>query len=120
MTHHAYQHLIVERAGAVERIILNRPQVRNALNSEAIAELTDWATRLTEHREVRAAVIAGAGPSFSAGADITWMARTVDYTHEQNLADAAALSQLFLALDTLPIPLIGRIHGAALGGGSGL
>jgi methylglutaconyl-CoA hydratase len=120
MTEQTYRHLITERDGAVERLTLNRPQVRNALNSEAIAELTDWAARVHERRDLRAVVIAGAGASFSAGADITWMASTIDYTREQNLADAAALSQLFLALDALPVPLIGRIHGAALGGGSGL
>jgi methylglutaconyl-CoA hydratase len=120
MTHQAYRHLISEREGAVERLTLNRPQVRNALNAEMIEELTAWAAGVHQQRELRAAVIAGAGPSFSAGADITWMASTIAYTHEQNLADAAALSRLFLALDTLPVPLIGRVQGAALGGGSGL
>jgi methylglutaconyl-CoA hydratase len=120
MAHQPYRHLITERDGAVERLTLNRPQVRNALDNEVIEELTDWAARVRGEHGVRAAVIAGAGASFSAGADIAWMARTIDYTHEQNLLDAAALSRMFVALDTLPVPLIGRIHGAALGGGSGL
>jgi methylglutaconyl-CoA hydratase len=115
-----YRHLLTEREGAVERLTLNRPEVRNALNHEVIQELTDWADRVRAQPDLRAAVIAGAGASFSAGADIAWMARTIEYTHEQNLADAAALSRLFLALDTLPLPLIGRVQGAALGGGSGL
>jgi methylglutaconyl-CoA hydratase len=120
MASQTYRHLITERQGAIEMLTLNRPQVRNALNDAVIEELTDWAARVRAQPDLRAAVIAGAGPSFSAGADISWMARTIEYTHEQNLADAAALSRLFLALDTLPVPLIGRIHGAALGGGSGL
>lgn len=115
-----YQHLLSTRDGVVERLTLNRPDVRNALNDEVIAELTHWAARVREHRDVRVAVIAGAGRTFSAGADLAWMARTVEYTHEQNVQDALAVARMFLALDTLPIPLIGRIQGAALGGGAGL
>ncbi len=115
-----YQHLLSTRDGVVERLTLNRPDVRNALNDEVIAELTHWAARVREHRDVRVAVIAGAGRTFSAGADLAWMARTVEYTHEQNVQDASAVARMFLALDTLPIPLIGRIQGAALGGGAGL
>jgi methylglutaconyl-CoA hydratase len=115
-----YRHLISERHGAIERLTLNRPQVRNALNDEVIEELTVWAESLRGQRDLRAAVIAGAGASFSAGADISWMARTLTYTHPQNLADARALARMFQALDTLPVPLVGRVHGAALGGGSGL
>src|SRR5512146_2393860 len=57
---------------------------------------------------------------FCAGADVTWMAKTVGYSEEENVRDAAAMSRMFAALDTLPVPLIGRIHGAALGGGAGL
>ena len=115
-----YRHLTSDRDGSVERLTLNRPDVRNALNDEMVAELTHWAARVREHRDLRVAVMSGAGSSFSAGADLGWMARTVDYTHEQNTQDAAALSTMFLALDSLPIPLVGRVQGAALGGGAGL
>ena len=48
------------------------------------------------------------------------MAKTIDYTEEENIGDATAASRMFAALDTLPVPLIGRVHGAALGGGAGL
>jgi methylglutaconyl-CoA hydratase len=120
MPYPVYRHLTTEREGAVERLTLNRPEVRNALNDEVIEELTDWAASMRERPDLRAAVIAGAGPSFSAGGDISWMARTIEYTREQNLRDATALSRMFMALDTLPVPLVGRIQGAALGGGSGL
>ncbi len=116
----AYQHLISTREDVVERLTINRPEVRNALNDEVISELTHWAARVREHRDIRVAVIAGAGPTFSAGADLAWMARTAEYTHEENLQDASAVARMFLALDTLPVPLIGRIQGAALGGGAGL
>ncbi len=69
---------------------------------------------------VRVVVLAGAGKTFCAGADVTWMAKTVDYTEEENLRDATAMSRMFAAIDALPVPLIGRVHGAALGGGAGL
>jgi len=65
-------------------------------------------------------VLAGAGSAFCAGADLTWMARMASYTHAENVRDATAAARMFNALDRLPIPLIGRIHGAALGGGAGL
>lgn len=115
-----YRHLTSVREGSVERLTLNRPEVRNALNDELIAELTHWAARVRDERAVRVVVLAGAGSTFCAGADLAWMAKTVTYTHEQNVSDAEALAQMFAALDALPMPLVGRIHGAALGGGSGL
>jgi len=118
-----YTFLDRRREGPVEYLTLNRPDVRNAFNEQVIAELSAWAAdarAAAERREVRAAVLAGAGRTFSAGADVTWMAKTVHYTEEENLRDATAMSRMFAALDNLPVPLIGRIAGAALGGGAGL
>jgi methylglutaconyl-CoA hydratase len=120
MTH---QHLISERRGAVEYLTLNRPDVRNAFNEHVIAELTAWAadTRDAAKRDdVRVVVIAGAGKVFCAGADVTWMAKTVTYSEEENVRDATAMSRMFATIDQLPLPVIGRIQGAALGGGAGL
>jgi methylglutaconyl-CoA hydratase len=112
--------LLIETAGAVVRATLNRPEVRNAFNEELIAELTSWAESMSADGPARVAVLAGAGKMFSAGADLTWMSKMVGYTHEENVRDARAMQRMFAALDALPIPLIGRIHGAALGGGVGL
>lgn len=105
--------------GPVTTVTLNRPEVRNAFNEDVIAELTAWAKAVTPG-STRVAVLQGAGPVFSAGADINWMAKMVGYSHEENIADAERAASMFNALDRLPVPLIGRIHGAALGGGSGL
>jgi methylglutaconyl-CoA hydratase len=119
----SYQFLTSEQDGTVERLTLNRPEVRNAFNEELIAELTQWGLRTAEaasRGEVRTAVVSGAGKSFCAGADIGWMAKTVSYTADENLRDAAAAARMFSVLDRLPIPLIGRLHGAAIGGGAGL
>jgi len=109
----------VEQAGPVVRVTLNRPEVRNAFNEEVVADLTDWAENVTQ-TGARVAVLAGAGKAFCAGADLNWMSRMVNYSFDDNVRDASAMAAMFNALDSLPIPLIGRVHGAALGGGSGL
>jgi len=112
--------LLIQSDGPVVRVTLNRPDVRNAFNEELIAQMTAWAESVTADGPARVAVLAGAGKVFSAGADVTWMSKMVHYSHEENVRDARAMARMFDALDTLPIPLIGRIHGAALGGGVGL
>src|SRR6476661_1197926 len=113
-------HLLIEQNGPVARVTLNRPEVRNAFDEELIADLTRWAESVTATGPARVAVLSGAGKMFCAGADLAWMSKMVAYTHDENVRDARAMAQMFEALDRLPIPLIGRIHGAALGGGVGL
>lgn len=115
-----YRYLSVEREGPIERLTLNRPDVRNAFNDDVIAELTTWATAAAADRTLRIVVLAGAGKVFSAGADAAWMARMVDYSREDNVKDARAMAEMFRTLDSLPAATVGRIHGAALGGGCGL
>ena len=111
--------LLISQAGPIVTVSLNRPAVRNAFNEELIAELTAWA-RGPMPADARVVVLRGEGTHFCAGADLTWMSKMIAYTHEENVRDAKAMSQMFHALDTLPLPLIGRVHGAALGGGAGL
>ena len=116
----AYQFLTPKRDGPVEYLTLNRPEVRNAFNAHLIAELARWAEAMQDPREVRVVVLSGAGKVFCAGADIDWKAQTVRYTQQQNLEDASAAARMLAALDGLPVPLVGRVQGAALGGGAGL
>ena len=116
----SYQFLTVERNGPVERATLNRPDVRNAFNEHVIADLTSWAKRAHDDRSLRVVVLAGAGKVFSAGADAGWMAKMAAYSHDDNVRDARAGAEMFLAINTIPAIVIGRIQGAALGGGSGL
>lgn len=115
-----YQFLSIERDGGVERVTLNRPDVRNAFNEHVIAELTAWARRAQADDQLRVVVFAGAGKMFSAGADAAWMAKMAGYSHDDNVSDARAAAEMFLAINTVPAIVIGRVHGAALGGGSGL
>ncbi|MFA5909302.1 MAG: enoyl-CoA hydratase-related protein [Vicinamibacterales bacterium] len=115
-----YQFLSIERRGSVEYVTLNRPDVRNAFNEIVIAELTTWARGAHADATLRVVVFSGAGKVFSAGADAAWMAKMAGYSHLDNLRDATAGAEMFLAINTIPAIVIARIHGAALGGGSGL
>jgi methylglutaconyl-CoA hydratase len=116
----SYQYITSTREGHVEQLTLNRPEVRNAFNDAMILELSTWARATADDRSVRAVVIRGAGPVFCAGADVNWMSKTIDYTEAENLEDARRTSVMFRAIDELPVPVIARVQGAAIGGGAGL
>lgn len=105
---------------AVACVVLNRPEVHNAFNETLIAELTAALRALDADPGVRAVVLAGAGASFCAGADLKWMQKMAGFTASENRRDAGALTAMLATLDTLSKPTIARVHGAAFGGGAGL
>jgi methylglutaconyl-CoA hydratase len=115
-----YETIEVDVVGGVAAVALNRPAVRNALNGQMIAELADAFDTLATHADVRAIVLSGHGKAFSAGADVNWMRSSLELTADQNIAEAERMSDMFAIVDGVPQPLIGRVHGAALGGGMGL
>lgn len=108
------------RGGGVAWVILNRPDVRNAFNAELIGALREAFVTLGTDAAVRAIVLAGAGTSFCGGADVHWMRAALALSVDENVRDAERMFDMFEAIDTCPKPVIGRIHGAALGGGAGL
>jgi methylglutaconyl-CoA hydratase len=112
--------ILVSRDGPILRLTLNRPDVRNAFDEEVVRSLTAHATEAADDRSIRAVVLAGEGKAFCAGADLAWMSKAIAYSHAENLADAEDLARMIERLDTLPMPLIGRVQGAVLGGGVGL
>ncbi|MEQ8763077.1 MAG: enoyl-CoA hydratase/isomerase family protein [Planctomycetota bacterium] len=112
--------LRLEIDGAVARVTLTRPDIHNAFDDQLIAQLTETFQTLGANEAVRVIVLAGEGKSFCAGADLNWMRRMIDYSREQNLEDSRKLERMFHAIDTCPKPVIGRVHGAALGGGVGI
>ena len=112
--------VVLEQHGNIATLKLYRPALHNAFNPQLITELCTHLDRIAHDATIRAVILTGAGSSFSAGGDITWMQATADYTQEQNMADAEALDAMFRTLNTLPQPVIGRINGSALGGGVGL
>jgi methylglutaconyl-CoA hydratase len=117
--------LRVERTGpngAIARVTLTRADRHNAFDASLIAELrsTFAAFERESPTELRAVVLAGDGPTFSAGADIAWMRAAMALDVEGNEQDAMAMADMFEAIDTCPVPVIARVQGAALGGGMGL
>ncbi len=112
--------LKIETDGAVARVTFDRPEVHNAFNDELIPQVTETFDELGARDEIRAIVLAGSGKSFCAGGDLNWMKRMVDYTFEENVADATRMAGMFRSIASCPKPVIGRVHGAALGGGAGV
>jgi methylglutaconyl-CoA hydratase len=110
----------VEIEGGLARVALNRPEVRNAFNAEMIGELTRVFEEMRTHEDVRAILLFGHGPTFSAGADVSWMQASLEFSREDNVSDARRMSAMFAAIEAAPQPVIARVHGACLGGGMGL
>src|SRR3989454_4146237 len=99
---------------------LDRPEVHNAFNDALVQQITDTFIELGRNDHVRVIILGGNGKSFCAGADLNWMKRMVQYSHEENIEDARRLAGMYLAIAKCPKPVIARVHGAALGGGAGL
>ncbi len=104
----------------VAQLTLNRPEVHNAFNDEMIAEITETFEAYAQQDNIRLVVLTGHGKSFCAGADLNWMKQMKDYTAAENIQDSQKLAKMFQTINDFPKPVLGRIHGAALGGGAGL
>ncbi|NNE89136.1 MAG: crotonase/enoyl-CoA hydratase family protein [Silicimonas sp.] len=101
-------------------LCLNRPQARNAMSGEMISELADFAATLGRAPATRAVVLRGAGEVFCAGADLGWMKSQIEADPETRRTEARKLAMALKALNEMPVPLVGRIHRGAFGGGVGL
>ncbi|HKR63333.1 MAG TPA: enoyl-CoA hydratase/isomerase family protein [Thermoanaerobaculia bacterium] len=115
----AYKTLLLESNDGVLTVTLNRPEVHNAFNDELIAEAVDLFSSI-DAAAIRAVVLQGTGKNFCAGADLNWMSRMVSYTRDENVRDSSQLAKMYALMNECPVPLVGRIHGAAIGGGVGL
>lgn len=112
--------LDVEDATGVAWIVMNRPESRNALNRGLVRDLKEAFREADGDERVAAAVLAGSGPDFCAGADLAEIREAVEEGITANLADAESLGDLFVQLRRLETPVIAAVHGRALAGGSGL
>lgn len=110
--------LKVESVGPVTTLTLARHEVRNAINDELIARLTDAVGHLAEG--TRSVVIRGEGKAFCAGGDLEWMRRAAAFSEAENIQDAIRLANLFEAIAHSPAVVVAQVHGAAFGGGCGL
>lgn len=131
-----YQFLRLERRGATMIVTMDRPNIHNAFSEYMISELTSAFNSISEsihshiqkhpiadtdpNTIIRSVILTGAGPSFSAGADLNWMKKMAGYSHEENKRDSLALFDMFKAIYDCPVPVIARVNGVALGGGAGL
>lgn len=104
----------------VAYVTLNLPDKRNVLSAQMIADLTDMAGTLGAATETRAIVLSGAGKVFCAGGDLAWMKAQIEADRATRMREARKLAEMLNALNTMPTPLIGRIHGGAFGGGVGM
>lgn len=101
-------------------LILNRPDKKNAMSAQMIAELTDFANTIGQSPNTRAVVLSGAGDVFCAGADLGWMHDQINADRQTRIVEATKLAHMLNALNIMPTPLIGKIHGGAYGGGVGM
>ena len=120
MAEGTYSTLRLEREGPLRRVVLSRPDVRNAFDEEMIRDLTAVLTALSADSGARAVVLSGDGKTFCAGADVNWMRRAASYSREENLEDARRMAKMLRTIDTCAKPVVGQIRGAAIGGGVGL
>ena len=109
--------LRIERDGPLLRVTLARPERRNAFDARLIRELTE---AFADVGDARAVVLSGEGQSFCAGADVDWQRSAIDLDYDENVADALRLYRMLEAIDCCPAPVVARVQGYALGGGSGL
>lgn len=116
----AFETLLLQRDGGVLHVRLNRPDVRNAFNGTVVAELSRAFELIEADAAVRVVVLSGKGKSFSAGADLTWMKEQAALPAAENERSAAEMAGMFLKIAHCSRPVLARIHGHALGGGSGL
>jgi methylglutaconyl-CoA hydratase len=109
--------LRIEWDGPLLHVTFARPERRNAFDAALIAELTE---AFAEVADARAVILAGDGPSFCAGADVDWQRSAIDLSYDENVTDALRLYRMLESIDGCPAPVVARVQGYALGGGSGL
>lgn len=113
--------VLYDVADGVATITLNRPDKRNALDDQTIAELKECFARTNDEAAVRVVLLRGAGLDFCAGADLSQLEKiAAGATQEENRADAMQLGELLIQMRGLRKPVIAAVHGNALAGGAGL
>src|SRR4051812_13338394 len=115
----AYQTLIVSESENICTITLNRPDKRNAVSFELVAELMR-ALDAAEESAAQIAIITGAGKAFCAGLDLDDLKTLVGKTHAENVKDSTTMANLFRRIYDFSKPTIAAVNGAAIAGGTGI
>jgi methylglutaconyl-CoA hydratase len=100
-------------------VTFNRPEIHNAFNATVITEMSQVFSEMEKDDDIRVVLLTGAGKSFCAGADLNWMREVINQSFDQNLSESNALADLFYQIYTFKRPVVGKINGAAIGGGTG-
>jgi len=108
-----------KKDGRIGRVSFCRPEIHNAFNGTVIKEMSQLFGELAKDNDLRVVLLTGEGKSFCAGADLNWMREVITQSFEENLAESNALADLFYQIYTFKRPVVGRINGAAIGGGTG-
>ncbi len=112
--------VVTEMESSIVQVELNRPDRRNAFEPEMIQLLNNTFQEISKREDVRVVILSGQGESFCAGADLNWMKSMVQFSKTENIQDSNELYQMFSTIYDCPHPVIGKIHGHAMGGGVGL
>jgi len=115
-----YETIQLHKTNEIATVILNRPEVHNAMNEQLMKELTECFKKLSDDKKTRIIILTGNGKSFCAGADLNWMKSMVSYSKQENIKDSNLLLNLYNEIYDCPKPVIGKINGHAFGGGIGL
>ncbi len=109
-----------KKSNRVGYITLNRPEKRNALNYQVVAELKKAFSLANNDPDTKVIVLKAEGDAFCAGADLAYLEELQQNSYNENLADSNHLKELFLQIYTLPKVVIAAVQGHAIAGGSGL
>lgn len=112
--------VLVDVDGPVAHIRLNRPDKRNALNDQLIADLKAALHDADRDQSIRCIMVSGAGADFCSGADLSALQKVSQASVSENLEDAHSLMELFVLIRELHVPVIAAVRGRALAGGCGL
>ena len=116
----AYNKILVEQHGLTRRITLNRPEKRNSLDEEMIAELTSAMITASEDKDTGSVLITGAGGNFCSGLFLDYLQKISEYDILENRTDSSKFKNLLLSIYNCRKPVIAMIDGYALAGGCGI
>lgn len=115
-----YKQIVVRTENFVTHVTLHRPEVHNAFHPDMIAEITKIFKSIQKDKNVRAVLLSGSGKGFCAGADLGWMKSMAKYSLAENKKDAGKLYDMFASIRDCGVPVVGKVHGAVMGGALGL
>lgn len=113
-------YILFKKENSIAKLILNRPEIRNAFNDKLINEFDKILDKIETDNSIKAVILQGSGEHFSAGADLNWMKSMIKFSEEENFNDALKLANMLNKLNNLNKLTIAKIKGSVFGGAIGL